>query len=81
MNKLILPIVGIIINILLYSLLPYDGEFGLLIIIGLVVSAITGFILGLIVDNTKRKRIKYLIFALSITALAGISWWIFPLKQ
>lgn len=81
MNKLILPIAGVAINMIMYSLIPYDGEFGLLIIYGIVVSAMTGFILGLIADNIKRVRVRYLILALSIVALAVISWWIFPLKQ
>ena len=78
MYKLILPIIGVSINVLMYRLLPYDGEFGLLIFIGLIVSTALGFIFGLVIDNIKRKRLRYLAIAFSIIALIVVSWWIFP---
>ena len=52
MYKLILPTVGVIMNILLYSLLPYNGEFALLLIVGILIGAVMGFILGFIAPDT-----------------------------
>ena len=81
MNKVILPIIGILINILMYSFLSYDGEFGLLIVIALAVSIILGFISGLIIDGIKRRTIKIWTLILSITVLTGINFWIFPFAK
>lgn len=80
MNKLFLPCVGILIAILMYRLLPYDGEFALLIFIALLWSIIAGIILGITVDNISLKRRKYIAFALSVIILILLNYWAFPFK-
>lgn len=80
MSKLLLPIIGILINIILYCTLPYDGEFGLLIIIGLIISSVLGFFFGVIIDKIQYNRTKILILIFSILVITGFNWWIFPLK-
>ncbi len=81
MNKLFLPCVGILIVILMYRLLPYDGEFALLIFIALLWSIIAGIILGIIVDNISLKRRKYIAFALSVIILILLNYWAFLLNK
>lgn len=80
MNKLILPCIGALIPILMYRLLPYDGEFALFIFIALLWSIIAGIILGIIVDNINLKRRKHVAFALSVIILILLNYWTFPFK-